>query len=158
MIYVTVGTQLAFDRMVGVVNDWAILAEVSVVAQTGPTDSTFSRIDSQHFYSPSESSALFSKAEVIVSHAGMGSILTACELGKPLIIFPRRFELGEHRNDHQLATAKKFEELSNIYVAYNEDELINLLENRESLSGINSKVTKYAPIEFINKIDSYLMD
>ena len=73
-----------------------------------------------------------------------------------MIIFPRRFELGEHRNDHQLATAKKFAELSNIYVAYTEAELILLLNDRANLSGANSAVTKNASNELIETVDLFL--
>ncbi len=158
MIYLTVGTQLAFDRMAGVVNNWVVGTDVEVVAQIGPSDTVFSNIQSESFFSPSQSYDYFSKAEVIVSHAGMGSILTACELGKVIIIFPRCFDLGEHRNDHQLATAKKFEGFSNIHVAYNEETLIELLNSRESLSGGGSNMSKYAPADFISVIDSYLVD
>jgi UDP-N-acetylglucosamine transferase subunit ALG13 len=156
MIYVTVGTQLPFDRLINIVNFWAESTNENVIAQVGPTESDFSHIDVRDFYSPLESGELFSKADVIVSHAGMGSILTACERGKIIIIFPRRFEFAEHRNDHQLATAKKFEGLSNVFVAYDEDSLIKLLNDKEILSGHANKVSKYAPDYFIDKIESYL--
>ena len=56
------------------------------------------------------------KAKVIVSHAGMGSILTAIEAGKPVILMPRRADLGEHRNDHQRDTAAEMATLSNVTV------------------------------------------
>ncbi len=64
----------------------------------------------------------------------MGSILTALELEKPIIIFPRRAALGEHRNEHQLATAKKFSgRTEGVYVAFDEAELIELLTNTHKL-------------------------
>ena len=46
-------------------------------------------------------------AAAIVAHAGMGTILTALETGKRLLVMPRRAALGEHRNDHQLATVSR---------------------------------------------------
>ena len=58
----------------------------------------------------------------IVAHAGMGTILTALELGKPLLIMPRRAALGEHRNDHQLATAERFAAVDGVKVAFDETE------------------------------------
>ncbi len=57
-------------------------------------------------------------ATAIVAHAGMGTILTALEMGKPLLVMPRRAALGEHRNDHQLATASRFAELGRVKVAF----------------------------------------
>lgn len=46
---------------------------------------------------------------------------------KPIIIFPRIAALGEHRNEHQLATAQKMKELGYVYVANNAEELKELL-------------------------------
>ena len=53
----------------------------------------------------------------------MGTILTALELGTPIVVMPRRAALGEHRNDHQLATARRFAEQGSIGVAFDEAEL-----------------------------------
>jgi UDP-N-acetylglucosamine transferase subunit ALG13 len=55
-------------------------------------------------------------ARIVVAHAGMGSILMAAEAGKPIVILPRRADLGEHRNDHQLDTAAEMSALSNVHV------------------------------------------
>jgi UDP-N-acetylglucosamine transferase subunit ALG13 len=63
----------------------------------------------------------------------MGSILTALELGKPIIVMPRRRDLGEHRNDHQLATAAHFRERGNVRVAQDERELEHLLDDLATL-------------------------
>jgi UDP-N-acetylglucosamine transferase subunit ALG13 len=62
-------------------------------------------------------------ADAIVAHAGMGTILTALELGTPIVVMPRRAALGEHRNDHQLATARRFAEQGSIAVAFDEEQL-----------------------------------
>jgi UDP-N-acetylglucosamine transferase subunit ALG13 len=47
----------------------------------------------------------------------MGTILSAAELGKPVILMPRRAKFGEHRNDHQQDTAREMARLSNVTVA-----------------------------------------
>ena len=80
---------------------------------------------------PDEFNELFRKARLIVSHAGMGTILSALQQHKPIVIFPRIAALGEHRNEHQLATAKKFKELGSVYVAMNEEELKTLLRRKD---------------------------
>ena len=64
----------------------------------------------------------------MVAHAGMGSIITALELGKRIIVMPRRAKLGEHRNDHQVATAKQFAAQGRIEVALDERELADKLD------------------------------
>lgn len=64
---------------------------------------------------------------MIVAHAGIGTILSAKRWGKPLVILPRRHGLGEHRNDHQLATARQVESLPGIHVAWEAADLGPLL-------------------------------
>ena len=49
---------------------------------------------------------------------------------KPIIIFPRIAAWGEHRNEHQLATAQKMKELGYVYVATDAKELKELLTTR----------------------------
>ena len=55
---------------------------------------------------------------MIYAHAGMGTILSALKQDKPIIIVPRLASLKEHRNDHQIATAMRMDELGYVYVAY----------------------------------------
>ena len=69
------------------------------------------------FLPPDEFNKLFSKARLIVAYAGMGTIISAMRQHKPIIIFPRIAAWGEHRNEHQLATAQKMKELGYVYVA-----------------------------------------
>ena len=57
----------------------------------------------------------------------MGTIISAMRQHKPIIIFPRIAALGEHLNEHQLATAQKMKELGYVYVANNAEELKELL-------------------------------
>lgn len=63
----------------------------------------------------------------MVAHAGIGTILSAKRLGKPLVILPRRHALGEHRNDHQLATAREVAAQTGVYIAWETEDLAGLL-------------------------------
>ena len=58
----------------------------------------------------------------------MGSILSACEMGKPIVLMPRRAAYGEHRNDHQLDTALEMAAVANVTVAHTETELAAALD------------------------------
>ena len=129
MIFVTVGTQLPFDRLLTAVDQWACAnRDHKVIAQTGKTDLVLPWIESQPFVNAAEFKKHLKQADVLVAHAGMGSILTAMELGKPVIIMPRRADLGEHRNDHQLATAERLAHLANLQIVNSASELEAALE------------------------------
>jgi UDP-N-acetylglucosamine transferase subunit ALG13 len=129
MIFVTVGTQGQFDRLIQTIDEWAgARGRTDVFAQTGPSDYHAEHIRTGQFIDPTEFRKRVESASLVIAHAGMGSIITALELGKQIIVMPRRANLGEHRNDHQVATAKRFAEQGRIMVALNEQELFDKLD------------------------------
>jgi UDP-N-acetylglucosamine transferase subunit ALG13 len=132
MIFVTVGTQGQFDRLIRTVDEWAgMRGRNDVFAQTGPSDYRSEYIRTERFIDPAEFRKRVESASLVIAHAGMGSIISALELGKQIIVMPRRASLGEHRNDHQVATAKRFAEQGRITVALNEKELVDRLDQLE---------------------------
>jgi UDP-N-acetylglucosamine transferase subunit ALG13 len=140
VIFVTVGTQLPFDRLVSAVDRWAGATPGSdVFAQVGPSSVAPEHICYRDFIPPVECRERMLAATAIVAHAGMGTILSALELGKPVLIMPRRATLGEHRNEHQLATARRFAEVGRVAVAYDEAEL-------EAKLGELDRLTAHEPI------------
>jgi UDP-N-acetylglucosamine transferase subunit ALG13 len=81
-----------------------------VFAQTG--NCTYAPKNFQHkkFLGDSEYEKMVENADVIISHAGAGSIINALRNRKPLIIVPRLVEYGEHTNSHQVDLAKAMHE------------------------------------------------
>lgn len=53
---------------------------------------------------------LIKKADLIITHAGVGSIEMALEQNKKVIAIPRLKKFGEHVNDHQKDIEKKLDE------------------------------------------------
>jgi UDP-N-acetylglucosamine transferase subunit ALG13 len=124
VIFVTVGTQLPFDRLVKGVDEWAAARGRSdVFAQIGPAAYEPRHMRWQRFVSPEEFRARFEEADVIVAHAGMGSIIEALCHAKPILVMPRRAALREHRNDHQVATVRRLLQMGRIRAALDEHEL-----------------------------------
>jgi len=126
VIFLSVGTQEPFDRLVRAVDGWAATHGEPVFGQLGAlaADSyrprhfpfeTFIPVDSY------EKHVLGSR--LLVAHAGMGSIISALTHARPLLVLPRKAALGEHRNDHQWATARRFEGRAGIHVVWDEAEV-----------------------------------
>lgn len=155
MIFVTVGTQLSFDRLINAVDGWAAIhPDVEIVAQIGPTENQPKHLRYSSFLSPDKVDEYFMRASLIVSHAGMGSILTALKYRKPILILPRRFSLSEHRNDHQMATAKWLCNKPGITVVWTESEIGERLDSREALPA-GEGICDDANPELIARLQSY---
>ena len=132
MIFITVGTQLAFDRLILKLDGYFQKGD-NVFAQIGPSKIEPKNMSYAEFLKPSEIDELYEKSCLVIAHAGMGSILTALKYKKPILIVPRKASLGEHRNEHQTATANWVKDLPGVFVANDEDELIAILDRKDDL-------------------------
>jgi len=156
VILVAVGTQIPFDRLISAVDRWALTrGRTDVLAQIGESDYAATTVKTFDFVGLDKFRALQETCTALVSHAGMGSILTAMELGKPIVIMPRDHHRGEHRNGHQLATAKRFQGVPGVYVAMDEAALVEQLDNLSSRSGA-PVVDSKALTDFTDRLRDYL--
>lgn len=155
MILVTVGTQGAFDRLVDTVDAWAAeRGRADVIAQIGPAEREPRHIEWVRNFTPAEFAARLEAASVVVSHAGMGTILTCLKVGKPLLILPRRASLGEQRNEHQLATTKRFAELGAVTPAWDEVELRARLDQVGDLAA-SARIRPHASDQLIERLRGF---
>lgn len=100
MIFVTVGsTTFPFERLVGAVSQ---LAGEEVVIQHGPVAPPAGLARSQAFMPFPEILHNMESAQKVVSHAGVGSILSALRAGHTPIVVPRLRRFGETVDDHQV--------------------------------------------------------
>lgn len=146
MIFATVGTQLPFPRLMDALDALAPQLDEDIVAQTGPGNGVWPNLDRRERLDPAEFERLFTTARVIVAHAGIGTILSAKRWGKPLVILPRRHDLGEHRNDHQLATARQVESLPGIHVAWETADLETLLAQPDLIPATDAPSPSHAAL------------
>ncbi len=156
MIFVTVGAQMPFDRLVRAVDSWAGRAGRSdVFAQIGPTDWRPENLRFERFLAPPVFREKVAAASAVVAHAGMGSILTALELGKPILVMPRRGDLRETRNDHQVATAERLAELGRVHAAYDENQLTAMLDRIDDMVSTGS-IRGHASDELLDTIRTFI--
>lgn len=133
MIFVTVGTQLKFDRLIEWVELCLNSSNHEIVAQIGNGKKPATHIKYFDYCDANIISQYINDAEIIISHAGMGTVLNAIKYNKKLIIVPRQYSLGEHRNDHQMATAKWIESKKICSVAYSCSDLYNFLQKKSKI-------------------------
>jgi UDP-N-acetylglucosamine transferase subunit ALG13 len=123
-VFASVGSMFAFDRFARALDDWAAAHPATkVLVQIGsgayePKHAAFVRMMPPGLYQ-----RRIAEARLFVAHAGMGSIIAAIQAGKPLLMMPRRLDLGEHTTDHQFATLAKFAGRDGIHTAITVDDL-----------------------------------
>lgn len=156
MIFVAVGTQLPFDRMVHAVDRWADASGFpDVFAQVGPTKQPPRFIPWTQSLTPQEYEAHVDAADVVVSHAGMGTILTCLLKRKPVLVMARHARLGEQRNDHQLATAARLSAMGLLDVARDEHHLAECLDRLTTLAP-RAEIGEHAASGLIDSLRSFI--
>lgn len=156
MIFVTVGAQMPFDRLIVAMDRWAEAHPgAEIVAQIGASAFRPKAMRWVRFLSPEEYDRHYRSAKFVVAHAGTGSIIAALQLGKPIVIMPRQAALMETRNDHQLATAQQFSRFPSVLVASGGDELSAKLDMAEGI-GSGRTIGQYASDELLTAIRSFI--
>lgn len=144
MILVTVGMQLGFDRLIEAVDKLAPDLGMEVIAQTGKGTYQPKNMEARESIAPAEFENLLQQSQLIVAHAGIGTVLTAQRLAKPIVLFPRRFDHGEHRNDHQVATVRNLDGRPGLLIAMDEAELKSKITEGLALASAKAQLSPTA--------------
>ena len=122
MIFVTVGTQLPFPRLMQEMDRIAGRICEPVIAQTCDTTRYMNMIV-EPYMSSTRYNEVIERARLVVAHAGIGTVMAARQFGVPAILVPRRADLGEHRNDHQIGTIRQLIGREGIRAVWNPETL-----------------------------------
>jgi UDP-N-acetylglucosamine transferase subunit ALG13 len=126
LIFVTVGNDPRdFSRLIKRVDEISLQIPKEIVIQRG--HSRYLPRNAKYFdFVPLDTATEYIKmSELVISHAGIGTIILCKEHGVPIIIVPRRKKYNEHMNDHQMEIAQMLVERRerNIHVIYEERQL-----------------------------------
>lgn len=131
MIFVTVGTQdKSFERLIKGIEQAVIEKKITdkVIVQAGNTKYESDVIEVLNYIPFEKFTDFMNKADIIITHGGVGSILNAIKLGKKVIAVPRLKEYNEHINDHQLQVIKKMTEQGYVLSTQNVEEIPNKIK------------------------------
>ncbi len=126
-IFVTVGFEsFPFNRLLQAIDKGVRekLISAPLLVQTGHSSYKPRCCPAKRFLSFDEIIDYLKKAEIIVTHAGVGTTLLAISLGKIPILFPRQARYHEHVDDHQMEYARKMVEQKKALVAVDGPDLI----------------------------------
>ncbi len=135
MILVTLGTQdKPFKRLL-----LAIQKEIDngnikdeVVVQAGCTKFESKQMKIFDLIPTDEFSKLVEKCDILITHGGVGSIITGLKNNKKVIGAARLKKFGEHTNDHQLQILENFDQEKYIIYLRELDKLNEALKKAKS--------------------------
>lgn len=111
MTFVTLGTQdFPFNRLLELVDrlvEEGVLCG-DVFAQTGHSTYVPRHYSGVDFLTPAEYNRYIEQADLVIAHAGVGTIMSCLSAGKKLIVVPRTETHGEHVDGHQFEIAEEF--------------------------------------------------
>ena len=141
MIFVTVGThEQPFNRLIQEVDH---LVETGVIKEEVFIQAGYSIYEPKfcqwsRLISFDQMSEFMQKADIIITHGGPATFMSAIANGKKPIVVPRQEKFGEHVNDHQIDFCEKVNSrFNNIYLVNNTNELRKLLTSGISFKTLN---------------------
>jgi UDP-N-acetylglucosamine transferase subunit ALG13 len=122
VIFVTVGASpRPFGRMLRAV---AMLPGEQLFVQHGPGMPPPGTSKAVDFLSFAEMAHAMASAEVVISHAGAGSIICALSAGHTPLVMPRLARYSETVDDHQLELARALEAQGRVVVLWHPDQVV----------------------------------
>jgi len=149
MILVTLGTQdKSFHRLLEaieqLIQEGAIQEKVIVQAGTTKFDSSYMEVFD--LIPVSQFELLIKQADILITHGGVGSIVTALKENKKVIAVARRVEYHEHTNNHQLEIIEEFSSQGYLLPVYNISELGSAI----------AKVKKFKPKIYVSNTNKFI--
>lgn len=143
MILVTLGTQdKPFNRLLEAIEKEIDNGNIKdkVVVQAGCTKFNTDKMEVFDLIPIEEFDNLMKKCDLLITHGGVGSIITGLKNDKKVIAVPRLAKYGEHINDHQKQIIEKF----------NEDGNIIGIEEMSELKDALKRVEKFKPKKYVS--------
>ena len=148
MVFVTVGTQdKPFKRLLDLVQkaiDEKIIDDV--IIQAGCTLYKSDNMKIYDLLSQDEYEEYIKKCDLLITHGGVGSILTGLKNNKKVIVCPRISKYKEHINDHQVQIVDNF---------YSSGYILKYCEG-DNLKEILKQVKKFKPKKYISNTDNFI--
>jgi len=133
-VFVTVGLERKpFERLLQAVDEavgkgWI---PADTLVQSGHNKFLFQDCKAVPFLSFDELQESVHAADLVIAHGGVGSVLMALEQRKIPLVLPRRADLGEHVDNHQIEFVKRMEQEGRVMAAYDTKEFKRVLESGE---------------------------
>lgn len=131
MIFVTLGTQdKQFTRLLEMIDQEIIKGNIKekVIVQAGFTKYNTKNMQIFDLLDKDDFDKYIKDCDLLITHGGVGSILTGLKNNKKVIACPRLAKYNEHMNDHQVQIIKRFTDAGFILPLNEFDDLGKVLK------------------------------
>lgn len=127
-ILVTTGTasEYCFVRLLRIIDEFCemkLINKDELIVQADSNEYRAKNYQSTKMFDNKEFLRIMQEMDLVISHAGTGTVVSALKLNKKLILFPRMQCYGEHIDDHQIELASILKNENYVMVAMNKEEL-----------------------------------
>ncbi len=99
----------------------------------------------------------FSISKIVISHAGVGSIINCLKVGKPVIIMPRRQIFGEHINDHQVELCEYIRsKVDFVFVFNTSKDLLSIIKSYDLYISVENYIPLFSNVHIAADLKKYL--
>ena len=149
MILVTLGTQdKSFKRLLEKLEEELEKGKIKdeIIVQAGYTEFVSNKMTIKKLIPMDEFDNLIEKCDILITHGGVGSIITGLRKNKKVIAVARLKKYKEHTNDHQLQIIDNFTKAGYI---------LNL-DDFDSISDAINEAKKFIPNKYVSNKDNFV--
>lgn len=157
MIFVVLGTQkFQFNRLLKKLDELSNDGKVErIFAQIGQSDYQPKNYEYERFLDKDVFEKKMEECSMLITHSGVGTIISGMNHSKPVLVVPRLQKYGEHIDDHQLQIAKAFSKKNYVSMCVDIDKLYEVIQQVQCHT--YSRYQSHRE-EAITIIDSYLSE
>ncbi|MDL2276839.1 hypothetical protein LJC02_04205 [Breznakia sp. OttesenSCG-928-G09] len=159
MIFVTLGTQdKSFHRLLESIES---MIEEEIITDLVVVQAGYTKFESKHmeivdYVEMDKFEKYIDSCDLLITHGGVGSILSGCLAHKKVLAVSRLEQYNEHENDHQIQIVREFTKRNYILGCFDAKDL-----KKTYISVKDFKPTEYIPnnehicnmiVDYINNI------
>lgn len=159
MILVLLGTQNnSFHRLLEKMDE---LIEKDVITEKVIVQEGYTRYESNNMrifdLIPQEELERYQEqADLIITHGGVGSIISSIKKGKKVIAVPRRHEFQEHVNNHQEQIVESFDKKGYIIGIQQVEELEEAIIKMQDFTPVTYEAKEKGNTKIITLIEEFI--
>lgn len=152
MIFVVLGTQkFQFNRLLKKLDELSDAGKIEkIFAQIGQSDYRPQNYEYEVFLNKNRFERKMKECSMLITHGGVGTIISGIRYSKPILVVPRLQIYGEHIDDHQIQIAKAFSQKNYVSMCIDMEKLYESIQMAQHHTYNEYQSHRKEAVTFIN--------